>query len=65
MFRTAQNLALDYLRARRVRSDHARQNLHETDLAASSRNRPPTAGRGWMACWKPCARCPRGHSECS
>lgn len=36
MFRTAQNLALDYLRARRVRSDHARQNLHETDLAASS-----------------------------
>jgi len=36
VFRTAQNLALDHLRARRVRCDHARLNLHEADAVASS-----------------------------
>lgn len=35
MFRTAQNLALDYLRARRVRTEHARQSAHDDTTPAS------------------------------
>lgn len=35
VFRTAQNLALDHLRARRVRSEHARQSAQEADAACT------------------------------
>ncbi len=35
VFRTAQNLALDHLRARRVRSEHARQSFHDGDAACT------------------------------
>ncbi|MGS1079345.1 RNA polymerase sigma factor [Pseudoxanthomonas beigongshangi] len=36
VFRTAQNLALDHLRSRRVRRDHAHQAVHDTDTTSVS-----------------------------
>lgn len=36
VFRTAQNLALDHLRSRRVRHEHARQASHDTDVSSAS-----------------------------